>query len=58
MPFADERILFKKLEDLEFFIFSYQVKKITAITMNKEGDISHPISKVELIPFDIWALGD
>ena len=58
MPFSDERALFKKLEQLEAFIFSYQVVKITAITMNSEGKLLHPISKVEMLPFDIWALGD
>jgi len=26
--------------------------------MNKDGSISHPIAKVDIIPFDIWALGD
>ena len=57
-PFADERSLFKKLEQLESFIFGYQIDKVTAITMNTEGRVSHPISKVEMIPFDIWALGD
>lgn len=58
MPFADERTLFKKIESIEAFIFTYQIKKVTAITMNREGEISHPFSKVEMLPFDIWALGD
>ena len=58
MAFHDERALFKKLELLEAFIFSYQVSKITAVTMSKESSLSHPISKVEMIPFDIWTLGD
>jgi predicted AAA+ superfamily ATPase len=57
-PFADERRLFKKLESIEAFIFSYGIRKITVITMNKEGKISHPLSQVDIIPFDIWALGD
>ena len=57
-PFADERALFKKIEAIEAFIFGYQVKKITAITMSREGSVSHPFSKVEMVPFDIWALGD
>jgi len=57
-PFADERRLFQKLESIEAFIFSYAVKKITVVTMNKEASISHPLSKVEMVPFDIWALGD
>jgi len=57
-PFADERRLFKKLESIEAFIFTYGIRKITVITMNKEGTISHPLSSVAIIPFDIWALGD
>jgi len=58
MPFADERSLFKKIEAIEAFIFTYNIKKVTAITMSREGSVSHPLSKVEMIPFDIWALGD
>ncbi|MCF6309745.1 MAG: ATP-binding protein [Sulfurimonas sp.] len=58
MPFADERVLFKKMEAIEAFIFTYQIKKVTAITMNREGSVSHPFSEVEMIPFDIWAIGD
>lgn len=58
MPFAEERALFKKIQTIEEFIFTYQIKKITVITMNTEGGINHPLSKVEMIPFDIWALGD
>jgi len=58
MAFHDERTLFKKLETIEAFIFSYQVTKITAVTMSKESSLSHPIAKVEMVPFDIWTLGD
>jgi len=58
MAFTDERSLFKKVEAIEAFIFTHEIKKVTAITMNKEGHISHPFSKVEMLPFDIWALGD
>ena len=58
MPFTDERSLFKKIENIEAFIFTHNIIKITAITMNAEGEISHPFSKVEMLPFDIWALGD
>ncbi len=57
-PFADERRLFKKLESIEAFLFSYGIRKITVVTMNKEGSIAHPLSQVDIIPFDIWALGD
>jgi len=58
MPFADERSLFKKVETLEAFIVTNGVTQITAITMNNEATISHPFSRIEMIPFDIWALGD
>jgi predicted AAA+ superfamily ATPase len=57
-PFADERRLFKKLETIEAFLFSYTITKITVITMNKEASLAHPLAKVDIIPFDIWALGD
>lgn len=57
-PFADERGLFKKLESIEAFIFTHSIVKVTVVTMNKEGSVAHPLSKVEMIPFDIWALGD
>lgn len=58
MPFTDERALFKKIEQIEAFIFTHQIKKVIAITMNLDGTISHPFSRVEMVPFDIWALGD
>lgn len=57
-PFVDERRLFKKLESLEAFIFTHSIVKVSVVTMNTEGRVSHPLSKVEMIPFDIWALGD
>ncbi|MBN2815070.1 MAG: ATP-binding protein [Campylobacterales bacterium] len=57
-PFVDERQLFKTLESLEAFIFTHSITKVVVVTMNKEGSISHPFSKVEMLPFDIWALGD
>jgi len=57
-PFTDERTLFKKIEAIEEFIFTHQIKNVVAVTMNKEGLISHPFSKIQMIPFDIWALGD
>lgn len=44
-PFADERKVFKKLESLEAFIFTYSIRKITVVTMNKEGSLSTPFQK-------------
>lgn len=58
MPFTDERTLFKKIESMEAFIFTHQIQKITAVTMSREAKLNHPLSEVEMIPFDIWALGD
>lgn len=58
MPFADERTLFKKVESIEAFIVTYGITQVTAVTMNNEATISHPFSRIEMIPFDIWALGD
>lgn len=58
MPFGDERMLFKKLEKIEAFIFSFGIKYVTTITMSKEGTLSHPLSQISLVPFDIWALSD
>ena len=58
IPFGEERALFKRMEAIEEFIFTYHIKKVTVITMSREGGINHPLSEVEMIPFDIWALGD
>ncbi len=58
IPFAQERALFKKIESIEAFLFTYQIKKVTVVTMSKEGSINHPLSEIVMIPFDIWALGD
>jgi len=57
-PLVDERRLFKKLESIEAFIFTHSIEKVTVISMNKEGGLSHPLAEVEIVPFDIWALGD
>ena len=57
-PLVDERRLFKKLESIEAFIFTHSIEKVTAISMNKEGSLSHPLAVVEIVPYDIWALGD
>ena len=58
MPFVDERTLFKKMEAIEAFIFTHDIKKVTAVTMSREGEVSHPLSEVQMLPFDIWAIGD
>jgi predicted AAA+ superfamily ATPase len=57
-PFADEKRLFKKLESIEAFLFTHSIQTITVVTMNKEASLSHPLCKVSILPFDVWALGD
>jgi len=57
-PFANEHALFKKVEALEGFIVSNRVREVVAVTMNLESTLSHPISRIEMIPFERWALGD
>lgn len=57
-PFANEHALFKKVEALEGFIVSNRVREVIVVTMNLESTLSHPISRIEMIPFERWALGD
>ena len=57
-PFANEHALFKKVEALEGFIVSNRVREVIAVTMNLESTLSHPISRIEMISFERWALGD
>lgn len=56
--FANEHALFKKVEALEGFIITYQVKEVIVVTMNLENTLSHPIAKIEMVPFSQWALGE
>lgn len=57
-PFANEHTLFKKVESLESFIVSNRVREVIAVTMGLEATLSHPVSRIEMIPFERWALGD
>lgn len=56
--FANEHALFKKVEALEGFIITYQVKEVIVVTMNLENTLSHPIARIEMVPFALWALGE
>lgn len=56
--FANEHALFKKVESLESFIVSNRVREVIAVTMGLEATLSHPVSRIEMIPFERWALGD
>ena len=57
-PFANEHALFKKVEALEGFIIMYQVQEVIVVTMNLETILSHPIARIEMVPFSQWALGE
>ncbi len=57
-PFANEHALFKKVEALEGFIIMHQVQEVIVVTMNLETILSHPISRIEMVPFSQWALGE
>lgn len=56
--FANEHALFKKVEALEGYIISHQVQEIIVVTMNLENTLSHPIARIEMVPFSQWALGE
>ncbi|MBN2870002.1 MAG: ATP-binding protein, partial [Campylobacterales bacterium] len=58
LPFANEHALFKKVEALEGFIITNGVSEVIAVTMNLEGSLSHPISRIEMVPFAQWTLGE
>lgn len=58
IPFENEHSLFKKIETLEAFIITHEVQEVIVVTMNLESTLSHPIAKIEMIPFAQWALGE
>lgn len=58
LPFANEHALFKKVESLEGFIITNGVSEIIAVTMNLESTLSHPIARIEMVPFAQWTLGE
>lgn len=58
LPFANEHALFKKVEALEGFIITNRVREVIVITMNTESSLSHPIARINMTPFSMWALGE
>jgi len=56
MPFGNQEMLFKKIENIEAFIITHNVTKVEVVTMSSESELSHPFAAVEMIPFAIWAL--
>lgn len=58
IPFENEHSLFKKIEAMEGFIITHEVQEVIVVTMNLESTLSHPMAKIEMIPFAQWALGE
>lgn len=58
VPFDNEHSLFKKVEALEAFIITHEVREVIVVTMNLESSLSHPIARIEMVPFAQWALGE
>jgi hypothetical protein len=58
VPFDNEHSLFKKVEALEAFIITQEVQEVIVVTMNLESSLSHPIARIEMVPFAQWALGE
>ncbi|MDQ1297736.1 MAG: uncharacterized protein QG558_274 [Campylobacterota bacterium] len=58
VPFDNEHSLFKKVEVLEAFIITHEVQEVIVVTMNLESTLSHPIARIEMVPFAQWALGE
>jgi len=56
MPFGNQEMLFKKIENIEAFIITHNISKVEVVTMSSESELSHPFTTVEMIPFAIWAL--
>lgn len=56
MPFANQEMLFKKIESIEAFIITHAIERVEVVTMSSEGALRHPFATVEMIPFAIWAL--
>ncbi len=56
MPFGNQEMLFKKIENIEAFIITHNISKVEVVTMSLESELSHPFTVVEMIPFAIWAL--
>lgn len=58
MPFSNQDMLFKKIESIEAFIVTHNIKRVTVITMSAESTLQHPFVTVEMVPFALWALGE
>ncbi len=58
MPFSNQDMLFKKIESIEGFLITHNVRRVTVVTMSSESTLHHPFVTVEMVPFALWALGE
>ena len=55
-PFSDGSRLFQKIEAIEAFLITHQVKKVEIVTMASQTSLKHPFFEVEMLPFSQWAI--
>lgn len=58
MPFAGPEALFGRIERIEAFVVTHQVYAVDVVTMSIEAQLEHPLTRVQMIPFSRWALGE
>ncbi len=56
LPFFEHANLFKKMEKIEAFLITHDVKTVEIVTMGNEGELNHPYFHVEMIAFSQWAI--
>lgn len=56
LAFFEHANLFKKMEKIEPFLITHDVKKVEIVTMGNEGELKHPYFHVEMIAFSQWAI--
>lgn len=58
MAFGTHDMLFKKIESIEAFIVTHEIKSVEVVTMSSEAVLEHPFVHAEMIPFAQWALSE
>ncbi len=56
MPFSNDEVLFKTIEQIEAFIVTQSVTHVKVVTMSSSGTLQHPFVDVEMLPFSEWAI--
>ncbi len=56
MPFTSQEALFKKVEKIEAFVITNNIKTIEVVTLSSNSTIKHPFVQINLVPFYEWAI--